>query len=596
MNMLPNKPLSRWLLIVTFLILSVIIIFLAEWNREVETKESLKRVTQTYIRAYETIYQEQKDLADIFVVMVTKFGNIPNQLSKIDKKNKNKIRNEIYDDLKGEYQHLRTLGVRQLHIHLPNNESFLRMHKPDKYGDDLTFIRPTVAYVNKHHKPIDGVEEGRIYYGLRFVYPLSKDSIHLGSIEVSFGADIIAKKLMQQHYVLSNFLIKSSVADAKNFKDKNSTYVSSCFDGYYMDKDIAAEIKKISHKDMQSLIPSIEIRKKILKMAQQESVSSLYDRETGYVFTVIPILNAIAKKNIAFLVVRSKSESLSKASQYAMTTIVLPIVILAILFSLICLLNTKRYQLEDEVAIALGKNIKQLQALQEQSKMAQMGEMLGAIAHQWRQPLNEIGTGIQNLKYDYKEGLLEDEVYVKSFIDKNKKTINFMSHTIDDFRNFFRIDEEKMEFDVSEASRSVVNMLSAQLRDHNIELDFKGEVFNFFGFESEYQQAILNIVSNAKDILIEQNITNPTIAIKVENGVVTIQDNGGGIPPELIGHIFEPYFTTKEQGKGTGMGLYVSKMIIEENMDGELSVSNGSDGAIFTIRFISKVGCENDKQ
>ncbi len=248
-------------------------------------------------------------------------------------------------------------------------------------------------------------------------------------------------------------------------------------------------------------------------------------------------------------------------------------------------IETLNSSLEERIQQEVAKNTKQLQILQQQTKMAQMGEMIGAIAHQWRQPLNVISAGIQNLKYDYQDGYLNDEKFVKEFIDKNKDTIGFMSKTIDDFRTFFRIDKEKIDFKVKKTTESVVDMLSAQLKDHFIEIPIEGDEFEYCGLENEYKQVVLNIINNAKDALVEKNIENPKIEINITQNRVIIQDNAGGIPEEILERVFEPYFTTKEQGKGTGMGLYMSKMIIEDNMGGELSVKNIDSGAMFTIDF-----------
>ena len=248
-------------------------------------------------------------------------------------------------------------------------------------------------------------------------------------------------------------------------------------------------------------------------------------------------------------------------------------------------INKLNANLTIEIKKALEENTKQLEILQYQNKMASMGEMIGAIAHQWRQPLTAISTSIQNLKYDFKDGHLLDETFIKEYIEKNKKTIKFMSKTIDDFRSFFRVDKEKVDFNIKETTQSVVDMQLAQLKYHNILLTIDGDEFIYSGFQSEYQQVILNIINNAKDALIENNIENPIIDIKLEKNIITIQDNAGGIPNDIINRIFEPYFTTKEQGKGTGMGLYMSKMIIDGNMGGELTVINNNIGAKFTIDF-----------
>jgi len=246
-------------------------------------------------------------------------------------------------------------------------------------------------------------------------------------------------------------------------------------------------------------------------------------------------------------------------------------------------LEQYKNNLENIVEEKIEENTKQLEVLQQQSKMAQMGEMIGAIAHQWRQPLNTISISIQNLKYDFDDGYLNDEDFIKEFIDKNKKTVKFMSQTIDDFRSFFRIDKDKKDFYVKETTQSVIAMQLVQLKDLDIALNISGDEFVCNGLQSEYQQVILNLINNAKDALIENNTEDPTIDITLGENRIYIQDNAGGILSDVINRVFEPYFSTKEQGKGTGMGLYISKMIIEDNMGGTLSVENRDGGARFCI-------------
>ncbi len=241
-------------------------------------------------------------------------------------------------------------------------------------------------------------------------------------------------------------------------------------------------------------------------------------------------------------------------------------------------------QLEKKVDMGINELRKKDELLAEQSKLASMGEMIGAIAHQWRQPLNELSINIQNLDDDYEDGLI-DEKFIYEFIDDNKKVINFMSTTIDDFRNFFRIDKTKELFSARKAIEQTLSIQGAQLKNHEIELALSGEDFNIDGFKSEFQQVILNIINNAKDALVSSNTRNARIKIDIVGKSITISDNGGGIPAEVIDRIFEPYFTTKEQGKGTGMGLYMSSMIIRENMNGTLEVKNIKDGAKFIIGF-----------
>jgi len=248
-----------------------------------------------------------------------------------------------------------------------------------------------------------------------------------------------------------------------------------------------------------------------------------------------------------------------------------------------------------ELFIGIARDLREIKELEEinrqqkellfhQAKLASMGEMIGAIAHQWRQPLNALGLNIQNLKYDYLDGEVNEE-FIKGFVDENKKTINFMSKTIDDFRNFFRIDKAKVNFKVKESIQSVIDMQFAQLKEKNIFIGLEGDEFIYNGFKSEFQQVVLILLNNAKDALLENNTKNPTININLENKIITVKDNAGGIPTNIINRIFEPYFTTKEEGKGTGMGLYLAKTIIENNMGARLIVENENDGAVFKIIF-----------
>jgi len=227
-------------------------------------------------------------------------------------------------------------------------------------------------------------------------------------------------------------------------------------------------------------------------------------------------------------------------------------------------------------------NEKQIKILHEQSKLASMGEMIGAIAHQWRQPLNELSIRIQKLKYAYAKEQINEE-FIQEFIQKNKTTISFMSKTIDDFRNFFRIDKEKIKFDIKEALEEVINIQSAQLKHNHINIELEGKDFIYEGYKSEFQQVILNLISNSRDALISNNIQSPKVMINLNKNIIKFRDNGGGINKEILNRVFEPYFTTKEQGKGTGMGLYMSKMIIEDNMDGKLEINNENDGVLITI-------------
>lgn len=246
--------------------------------------------------------------------------------------------------------------------------------------------------------------------------------------------------------------------------------------------------------------------------------------------------------------------------------------------------------LENEVKRQLVELRTKEQQLIQQSKLASMGEMIGSIAHQWRQPLNIISLYKEHLVNDYYEKQLNDET-VETYSDKIDVTLQHMSKTIDDFRNFFKPSKEKELFNVQTVIKEVIYIIDAQMKEHLISITFnntqEASSLTCNGYANEFKQVVLNILNNAKDALVAHNIHSGEIAIGFEatKSSITVQiaDNAGGIPEEIMDKIFEPYFTTKFQSQGTGLGLYMSKIIIEKNMGGKLTVENSENGAVFSI-------------
>jgi signal transduction histidine kinase len=247
-------------------------------------------------------------------------------------------------------------------------------------------------------------------------------------------------------------------------------------------------------------------------------------------------------------------------------------------------------KLEEMVDKAVGEVRAKDRLLIQQSKMAAMGEMIGAIAHQWRQPLNALGLIIQDLKVSFLLNDLSKE-NMEKITGESMDQIKYMSKTIDDFRNFFRPDKPKAPFAIKDAVADVLKIASAGLENNSVsvETDYCEEELLVDGYENEFKQVILNLISNAKDATVEHNSNSSDRKIKIslskhnQEAILSVLDNGGGIKDEVLEKIFEPYFTTKEQGKGTGIGLYMSKMIVEDNMLGRLSAMNDGNGAKFLV-------------
>jgi signal transduction histidine kinase len=212
--------------------------------------------------------------------------------------------------------------------------------------------------------------------------------------------------------------------------------------------------------------------------------------------------------------------------------------------------------------------------------------MVHNIAHQWRQPLNSLGLIVSNMQDDFRfdtmtpESMERDVVRVRQLLER-------MSTTIDDFREFFRPDREEMQFDVAEAAKQAIFVIEATLKNNHIDLTVDTPAgLNVTGFHGQYAQAVLNLLVNAKEAIMDKKVDHGQIRLRLEeregNAVLSVDDNGGGIPQAVLPRLFEPYFTTKEQG--SGIGLYMVKMIIERNMHGTVAAANIENGASFSLR------------
>lgn len=248
--------------------------------------------------------------------------------------------------------------------------------------------------------------------------------------------------------------------------------------------------------------------------------------------------------------------------------------------------------LEERIKIAVEEARTREQLLVRQGRLAAMGEMIGNIAHQWRQPLNILGLIIQELPAYYERDLLTRE-YLDATVQKAMQVISQMSKTIDGFRNFFRPDKEKVRFQVKEVLEKTVSIVEAVFTPLRLTVDMVVEDdIGVEGYPNEFSQVLLNILVNAKDAFLQRQVDQPVVVARLfrEDGkaVLTITDNAGGIPEQVMQSIFQPYFSTKSPDKGTGLGLFMSKAIIEKNMNGTLSARNIDGGAEFRIELDEK--------
>ncbi len=257
-------------------------------------------------------------------------------------------------------------------------------------------------------------------------------------------------------------------------------------------------------------------------------------------------------------------------------------------------LGKKRLQLEElnrSLELRINEAVDELrqrdQLLILRERQALMGEMIDNIAHQWRQPLNNLGLLIQQVPFFHDSGECSSE-FLEENSAKAMELIQQMSRTINDFRNFFRSDKQKILFSINQVIAQVLSLLGSSFSDQGISIYFSPEKELYInGYPNEYSQVLMNILMNARDEFFERETVDPRIDIRCfddgERPVVTVTDNAGGVASGIIERLFDPFFSTKGPDKGTGIGLYMSKIIIEKNMGGRLSVSNTDKGAELRI-------------
>ncbi len=300
------------------------------------------------------------------------------------------------------------------------------------------------------------------------------------------------------------------------------------------------------------------------------------------------ILNTILNKAILNIDEKTKNDisnrwisvNYSKEINYTyLNKILISILVVIIILVLVYrqyLLKKMNKNLNEKIKIEIDKNEEKNRILIQQSRMASMGEMLENIAHQWRQPLSTISTAASGIQIKKELGILEDEEFQDS-INHIKHATKYLSNTIDDFRNFFSKEKTSSIIHIRSTINKALDLMGSTFARNSVVIIRNIQNIKFSSYENELIQVLMNILVNAKDVLENQKYEKLLI-IKVEqkdeNIIITIKDNAGGIENNIIDKVFEPYFTTKHKYQGTGIGLYMSKLLVEKHLDGEITVAN----------------------
>ena len=601
--------------IAIFILITTVVFLVLNYEKNIKIDEYLKKEAKEYNGKYNIIYEHFKDKAHIIydtTIQTEDVIEIYKKLKTSSVKQKAILRDELFKLLKDKYKRLGYTKLQQLHFHLPSNESFLRFHKPSKFGDNLTSYRETIKYVNKNNRYIDGFEAGKILTGYRFVFPLNdKDKSHLGSVEISFKSSAFTNEFMDKFNVISNLHIKESIINKKVWKENiTKNYIKSPFGSYYMEKAVLDKLTNFYHVNLTKNIVNQDEIIKILNNASSNNISSLYSSDLKKIIITKQIINPISKETVAILTIRACGDYISNKIinyRFAFFVITFFVMIILILFyrellhqkSVTLLLKKKVAQktkelenindtLEKRINHEVKKNREKDNILFQQSKMASMGEMIANIAHQWRQPLAIINTIVAIINEKNNRGDITQENLTKKLNEIEIKTI-YMSQTIEDFLSYFKPNKSRKVFLLHETIDNTLLIINQLISKNNIKLSVNIEKeLKLNGFEDEFIQVLIAIITNSVQAFKNQKDKIILIdATKKNNQIIlSISDNAGGISEDIIDKIFEPYFTTKHKSQGTGLGLYMSKMLCENSMDGVLSVENIKDGVKFSVKFL----------
>ncbi len=489
------------------------------------------------------------------------------------------------------------------------NSNYMQLRFIDKNGQEI--IRLDRKEIG--HEPILIKKENLQNKSARYYYKaccaIDKDEVWFSKIDLNIEYNVIEKPikpvLRVAHQVHVNSSFEGFVIINIFMKPYLKTLTeSSVFDVYLTDNNGYFLIHKDKNKnwakylgESHNITEEFKITKKSITNLKEE-----FNKEKRYFIKPLNYKNYNDYKLVYLENMTKTAQTRALVKERVLFTILYAILI-AIPFAYISSSPAKKiYQslykksnditelannLEKKVQEEVKKNKIKDKILENQAKLAALGEMIGNIAHQWRHPITRVSLVLQNMRTFKSMGKLSDEQFDR-YIKSTLEQMDYMSQTIDDFKNFYIPDNEISIFNVKQSIKDTYKIIGASIKHEGIKIviDVQDD-FSIKGYKNQFSQVILNLMHNAREAIEEKGVKSPYIKITLLNqdgtNRVTIQDNAGGIKDDNIHKIFDAYFTTKPKN-GTGIGLYMSRMIIVENFGGSLSVKNTPDGALFSVK------------
>ena len=462
-----------------------------------------------------------------------------------------------------------------------NGNSIYRSWSKER-NDKLNEIRSDVKEMIKNPKIRSTISVGRYDITFKAMVPIYKNKKFIGIVESLTHFNSISRGLRLSNEIEPIIIVEKEFTNQL----RKNAFTKIFINDFY--------------------IANLSVSKEILEYLRNENINDFlnikkYIVKDGYLIINTPIIYK-DKKLASFLSFKkNKDINIKDIEDYKQNTflyLTLFIILVGLILFIISYylysneikklynkLNKNQKELSDlnkslkqTVDDEVEKNYNKNKLLFQQSKMAAMGEMIGNIAHQWRQPLSIITTAASGIKLKKELGLLDDKEHNES-LSAIIQSANYLSSTIDDFRYFFSPNKNKNTVSSKELFRKIFKLLNAEYKSKDIQVIKNINEIKIFTFENELIQVMINILNNAKDEFVKiKDYKNKYIFIDVykkdKNIIIKVKDNAGGIPEDIIDRVFEPYFTTKHKSQGTGIGLYMSEEIISKHLQGEILVSN----------------------
>lgn len=561
-------------------------------------EDDFRATTNMYRKIFTSVYMNKIDVPEVKHLLEDAYKN---------KTNTDADRRRLYENMLPVYLSLKNVHLDNIIFYFPDSKGFLRINKDNVFSGVVGPGRTTVLTANEKDQFAEGFEEGQSSIGYRFVFPLDSEDSHLGTVEFVVGLDGLINTMNELYGNAFKYLILK-----KDVKFDHSSTLHELTDGIYVDECNACS--SMLNTDYSFMVNSIlaadlpqKLNKQFYKFEKFSYVAGY--KHTFFVITLNPI-KLTDGRGIGYILSYNNDITIDKINRYYMMFAWMLISVFILVLMGIAVLDHLRREASTrsiKLANIVDEKIREIRNrdafFAQQGKMVTVGEMLSSILHQWKQPVSSISMMADMVEFECNKVSCTNDDALK-LIGEIKNQTKFMNQTVNDFMSFFKPSDKPTVFNVCESIDELIKLFEFSFARHNT--SFVKEWCEgccsrayIFGFPNEFKHVLLNLFNNSRDAIAEKrermiadNLDvskykgEIRISLSIENGRirVIVADTGGGIPQAVIDKIFDQHFSTKNE-KGTGIGLYMAKSLVENNMNGTISVRNNEKGAEFILEF-----------